>query len=163
MSEKNKQQGLVTEGCESEEFQRLALDSHLCFAIYKANHAFNRFYKPLMKELGITYPQYITLLALLEKDGQRVSDLGETLFLESNTLTPLLKRLEEMGLVKRKRSAKDERQVIISLTAQGRALGQGICEVQRCAVDGLEMSMDDVQHLVRELNRVQEMLVKAGR
>ncbi|WP_180980947.1 MarR family winged helix-turn-helix transcriptional regulator [Pseudovibrio exalbescens] len=138
----------------------MGLDSHLCFAIYKANHAFNRFYKPLMKELGLTYPQYITVLALLEKDDQRVSELGEILFLESNTLTPLLKRLEEMGMVRRKRSVDDERQVIVSLTDKGRSLAQGICEVQRCAVDHLDMSVADLERLAKDLVAVQKMLQK---
>ncbi len=141
-------------------FQGIGLDSHLCFAIYKANHAFNRFYKPLMKELGLTYPQYITVLALLEKDDQRVSELGEILFLESNTLTPLLKRLEEMGMVRRKRSVDDERQVIVSLTDKGRSLAQGICEVQRCAVDHLDMSVADLERLAKDLVAVQKMLQK---
>lgn len=145
----------------SEDFQRLELEDHLCFAIYKANHAFNRFYKPLMKELGITYPQYITLLALLERDGQRVSDLGETLFLESNTLTPLLKRLEDMGLVVRSRSKEDERTVIVSLSEQGQQITEGIANVQRCAVDQITMPMDDIRGLTEKLNDVQAMLVRA--
>ncbi len=145
----------------SEEFQGLGLDQHLCFAIYKANHAFNRFYKPVMKKLGVTYPQYITLLALLEKDHQRVSELGERLFLESNTLTPLLKRLEEMGFLVRVRSREDERQVVVSLTKEGCDLSDGVIDVQHCAFSSLGMSVETIGQLVEHLNDVQEMLMDA--
>ncbi|SDR34065.1 MarR family winged helix-turn-helix transcriptional regulator [Pseudovibrio sp. Tun.PSC04-5.I4] len=142
----------------TQEFQGFGLDQHLCFAIYKANHAFNRFYKSLMKEIGITYPQYITLLALLENDGQRVSQLGETLFLESNTLTPLLKRLEDMKFVVRVRSKEDERQVIVSLTDAGRGIADGICTIQQCAVEHLKMPVEDISDLTAKLNEVQSIL-----
>lgn len=98
------------------------LDQSLCFAIYSAGLAFNRLYKPLLDEMGLTYPQYLVMMALWEKDGQGVGELGELLFLESNTLTPLIKRLEMAGLVKRARDAEDERQVRVSLTAKGREL-----------------------------------------
>lgn len=144
-----------------EEFQGFGLDKHLCFAIYKANHAFNRFYKSLMKEMGITYPQYITLLALLENDSQRVSQLGETLFLESNTLTPLLKRLEDTGFVSRVRSKEDERQVIVSLTETGRGIADGICNIQQCAVEHLKIPVTDVLDLTAKLNEVQSILTAA--
>lgn len=144
-----------------EEFQGFELDQHLCFAIYKANHAFNRFYKPVMKKLGITYPQYITLLALFEKDDQRVSELGERLFLESNTLTPLLKRLEEMGFISRTRSKEDERQVIVSLTDEGRGLTDGVIDVQHCAFASLDASLETVSELVDQLNDIQRTLTAA--
>ena len=87
----------------------LRLDNFLCFAVYTAGHAFNRLYKPLLEALGLTYPQYLAMVALWEKDDQTVGELGEKLFLESNTLTPLLKRLEGMGLVTRVRDKADER------------------------------------------------------
>ncbi|AEV38967.1 Bacterial regulatory protein, MarR [Pseudovibrio sp. FO-BEG1] len=145
----------------SEEFQGFGLDQHLCFAIYKANHAFNRFYKPVMKKLGVTYPQYITLLALLEKDHQRVSELGERLFLDSNTLTPLLKRLEEMGYIARTRSKEDERQVIVSLTKEGRGLSDGVIDVQHCAFSNLDVPVETIRQLVGQLNGIQEMLTEA--
>ena len=146
---------------ESEEFQGFGLDQHLCFAVYKANHAFNRFYKPVMKTLGVTYPQYITLLALLEKDHQRVSELGERLFLETNTLTPLLKRLEEMGYVARTRSREDERQVIVSLTAEGRDLSDGVIDVQHCAFANLNVPVETIQQLIGQLDDIQRMLTGA--
>lgn len=100
----------------------LRLDDFVCFAIYSANGAFNRAYKPLLDEIGLTYPQYVTMIALWEEDGRTVGQLGERLFLESNTLTPLLKRLEAAGLLRRERDPRDERQVRVRLTEAGRAL-----------------------------------------
>jgi MarR family transcriptional regulator, organic hydroperoxide resistance regulator len=98
------------------------LDNQICFAVYSAAHAFNRVYKPLLDRLGLTYPQYLVMLVLWERDDVPVKDIGEKLFLDSGTLTPLLKRLEAAHLVKRTRSREDERQVLIALTPQGHAL-----------------------------------------
>jgi MarR family transcriptional regulator, organic hydroperoxide resistance regulator len=98
------------------------LSDFLCFAVYSANLAFGKAYRPILDELGLTYTQYITLICLYERDGQTVRELGQGLFLESNTLTPILKKLEEMGLVNRTRGVADERQVMVSLTADGRRL-----------------------------------------
>jgi DNA-binding MarR family transcriptional regulator len=98
------------------------LADFLCFAVYSANLAFGRAYKAILEELGVTYTQYIAIVALWEQDRQTVSSLGEKLFLESNTLTPILKKLESMGFVRRQRDPKDERQVVVSLTAAGRKL-----------------------------------------
>lgn len=98
------------------------LADFLCFAIYSANLAYGKAYKPILEALGLTYTQYITIVALWEDDHQTVSGLGEKLFLESNTLTPILKKLEEMGYLRRQRDPKDERQVMISLTDAGRRL-----------------------------------------
>ena len=99
-----------------------SLGDFLCFAVYSTNMAFYRAYKPLFDELGLTYPQYATLIALNEGDRQTVSQLGEKLYLESSTLTPLLKRLETMGYVTRQRDTEDERQVRVSLTDAGRTV-----------------------------------------
>jgi DNA-binding MarR family transcriptional regulator len=98
------------------------LADFLCFAVYSANLAFGKAYKPILDELGLTYTQYIVVIALWEEDNQTVSGLGEKLFLESNTLTPILKKLEAMGYLSRQRDAGDERQVLLSLTAEGRKL-----------------------------------------
>ncbi|MGU7769115.1 MarR family winged helix-turn-helix transcriptional regulator [Burkholderia sp. MR1-5-21] len=98
------------------------LGDFLCFAIYSANLAFGKAYKPILEELGLTYTQYITIIALWEEDNQTVGSLGEKLFLESNTLTPILKKLEAMGYVERHRDPSDERQVLVSLTKSGRRL-----------------------------------------
>lgn len=100
----------------------LALDNQLCFALYSASLAMTKLYKPVLAPLGLTYPQYLTLLALWERDGQGVSELGERLYLDSGTLTPLLKRMDAGGWLLRQRSTEDERRVIVRLTAQGQAL-----------------------------------------
>src|SRR5581483_7264594 len=96
------------------------LADFLCFAIYSANLAYGKAYKPLLDELGVTYTQWITIIALWEEDNQTVSSLGSKLFLESNTLTPILKKLEAMGYIRRQRSSEDERQVMVTLTDAGR-------------------------------------------
>ena len=105
----------------------LALENQFCFALYSASHAVTRTYKPLLDRIGLTYPQYLVMLVLWEQDGILVKDIGARLFLDSGTLTPLLKRLEGNGMVERRRDAHDERQVRISLSAAGRALhGQAL-------------------------------------
>ena len=98
------------------------LPNFLCFAVYSANLAFGRVYKPILDGLGLTYTQYIALVALGDEDDQTVGDLGDRLFLESNTLTPILKKLETMDLVRRQRDPADERQVRISLAPAGRLI-----------------------------------------
>ena len=107
---------------ESAETTDLKLADFLCFAVYSANLAFGKAYKPILDELGLTYTQYITIIALWEEDNQTVGSLGEKLFLESNTLTPILKKLEGMGYVSRERDPEDERQVLVRLTKSGRRL-----------------------------------------
>lgn len=100
----------------------LRLGQQLCFAVYSASHAFTRFYKPLLAQLGVTYPQYLALLTLWEEDGLSVSAIGDRLLLDSGTLTPVLKRLEALGLVTRTRGTADERQVIVHLTERGQSM-----------------------------------------
>jgi len=100
----------------------LMLSDYLCFAVYSANLTFGKAYKAILEELGLTYTQYVTIIALWEGDHQTVSGLGEKLFLESNTLTPILKKLEAMGYLERHRDPEDERQVRVSLTKTGRKL-----------------------------------------
>jgi DNA-binding MarR family transcriptional regulator len=115
------------------------IDQMLCFAVYSAGHAFTRFYKPRLDALDLTYPQYLVLLVLWEKDDITVKGLGDRLFLDSGTITPLVKRLEARGLVVRRRDEDDERQVRITLTEAGRALEDKAmsCGVNcwRCAAD----------------------------
>src|SRR5258706_673089 len=103
----------------------LKLNDFLCFAVYAAGHGFNRVYKPLLQPLGLTYPPDLVMTALWEQDDQTVGGLGERLSLESNTLKPLLKRLENQRRIRRVRDPRDERQVRVRLTAAGRALGGG--------------------------------------
>ncbi|MFC3674590.1 MarR family winged helix-turn-helix transcriptional regulator [Ferrovibrio xuzhouensis] len=124
----------------------LQLDNQLCFAIYSAGLAFNRLYKPLLDAMGLTYPQYLVMLALWEQDGQTVGELGERLFLESSTLTPLLKRLETAGYVTRRRNPDDERQVRIALTKAGAALKQ---RAAICPSTVLEASGRSLEELMR--------------
>ena len=120
----------------------LLLGNQICFAIYSTAHAFNRVYKPLLDRLGLTYPQYLVMLVLWERDGVPVKDIGERLHLDSGTLTPLLKRLEAAQLIRRTRSTADERQVLIAL-APGRssrsllfrALGAGAIAAGPCLFD----------------------------
>ncbi|MBD0254786.1 MAG: MarR family transcriptional regulator [Cytophagales bacterium] len=100
----------------------LQVDHFFCFQLYAASRALTGMYRPLLEPLGLTYPQYLVMVVLWEKESLNVKQLGEKLFLDSGTLTPLLKKLEGQGLVMRQRSATDERQVIIGLTPQGRAL-----------------------------------------
>lgn len=111
-----------------------AVDDMLCFAAYSASLAFNRFYKPMLDRMGLTYPQFLAMSLLWREDDQTVGRLGERLFLESNTVTPLIKRLEAAGLVTRARDAADERVVRVRLTEAGRALSaEAGCLVQAVA------------------------------
>ncbi|WP_088347025.1 MULTISPECIES: MarR family transcriptional regulator [Rhodomicrobium] len=112
------------------------LDDFLCFAVYSANLAFNRLYKPLLEDLNLTYPQYLVLVALADEDNQTVGGLGSKLFLDSSTLTPLLKRMEGVGYLTRQRDPEDERQVRIRLTPEGRR----IREAALCFRGGLLMA-----------------------
>lgn len=98
------------------------LEEQICFAVYSTAHAFNRLYRPFLAGLGLTYPQYLVMLVLWERDGQTVKAIGERLMLDSGTLTPLLKRLDSAGLIERRRDRVDERQVLVHLTEAGRAL-----------------------------------------
>jgi DNA-binding MarR family transcriptional regulator len=141
--------------------QPLRLDNQICFAVYSAAHAFNRVYKPLLDTLGLTYPQYLVMLVLWERDGVPLKAIGERLFLDSGTLTPLLKRLEAAQLVKRTRSTEDERQVLIALTAQGHALKerarnvpQSILAASDCSIAELIAMKDEIVALRDRLNAV---------
>src|ERR1700742_1004814 len=131
--------------------QPLKLDNQICFAVYSAAHAFNRVYKPLLDRLALPYPQYLVMLVLWERDGVPVKDIGERLFLDSGTLTPLLKRLEAAELIKRTRSTEDERQLMIALTAKGealrekaRALPQAILASSACSLGELSAMKNDL-------------------
>jgi DNA-binding MarR family transcriptional regulator len=134
------------------------LDDLLCHAIYVAGHAFTKVYKPLLAKLGLTYPQYLVMVALWEQDAQTVGSLGRRLALESSTLTPLLKRLETAKLLKRQRDPDDERQVVITLTERGRALRADAVEVPACIAAACEMSSSELGDLVARLKRLTETL-----
>ena len=133
----------------------LQLDQQLCFALYSANLAMHKVYRQLLAQLEITYPQYLVMLVLWQQDDVTVSEIGEQLFLDSATLTPLLKRLESAGLLRRQRSRQDERQVVVTLTDEGRALrekAQTIPEAVQCAsacddntMAALKSQLDDLR------------------
>ena len=133
-----------------------AVEDHICFAVYAASHAFSRAYHPMLKDLGLTYPQYMALTALWDQDGQTVGALGEVLGLESNTLTPLLKRLEALGHVTRKRGDEDERKVFVWLTDQGRALRGRAPDITRCIIGATGMELAELKALVETLVELRE-------
>jgi DNA-binding MarR family transcriptional regulator len=136
----------------------LRLDNQICFAVYSAAHAFNRVYKPLLDRLSLTYPQYLVMLSLWERDGVPVKDIGERLFLDSGTLTPLLKRLETAGLVRRTRSTEDERQVLIDLTPQGQALKEKARAVPQSILEATDCSVADLIALKGEIVSLRDRL-----
>ncbi|WEX76720.1 MarR family transcriptional regulator [Sinorhizobium numidicum] len=138
----------------------MKLDNFLCFAIYSANHAFTRVYKPLLDELELTYPQYLVMVVLWEKDDQTVGSLGEKLFLESSTLTPMLKRLEAMGYVSRVRDKADERQVRVRLTDTGRALRAKAKAVPLGIAGATEMEPAEISRLKQEIAALRASLLK---
>jgi DNA-binding MarR family transcriptional regulator len=138
--------------------QALALDHQLCFALYSASLAMTKLYKPLLDAIGLTYPQYIAMLALWEADGPSVSQLGARLRLDSGTLTPLLKRLESAGLVERRRAADDERRVHIHLTTAGRRLRQRAVAIPACVLDASGCSLDGLVRLTGELQALRDRI-----
>ncbi|UZF94503.1 MarR family winged helix-turn-helix transcriptional regulator [Bosea sp. NBC_00550] len=139
------------------------LEQQLCFAIYQAGHAFNRAYRPILAELGLTYPQYLVMLVLWEQDGLTVKELGEKLMLDSGTLTPLLKRLEGAGIIRRERDARDERQVRIRLAEKGEGMRvQGRC-VQDAIGKALGGTAQDAARLRDQLDLVRDALLTASK
>ncbi|WP_337188819.1 MarR family transcriptional regulator [Phenylobacterium sp.] len=140
----------------------LKLDDFLCFGVYTAGHAFNRAYRPLLDRLGLTYPQYLAMVALWEADGVTVGALGARLGLESSTLTPLLKRLEAMGLIVRTRDAQDERQVRIGLTEAGRALREPACAVPAGLTAASSMTPEEYARIREGLDLLRDVLGRAG-
>ena len=135
------------------------LADFLCFAIYSTNLAYGRAYKPFLEKLGLTYTQYIAIVSLWEEDDQTVSDLGDKLFLESNTLTPILKKLEAMGFITRKRDPNDERQVRVGLTEAGRDLREQGRNVSLVAASGL--APDDFTKMQKGVVALRNNLIKA--
>jgi DNA-binding MarR family transcriptional regulator len=136
----------------------LPLDDHLCFAMYSANIAINRLYRPVLDELGITYPQYLVLSALWETDGRTIGEIAERLALESSTITPLVKRLETAGFLGRTRNLDDERQVNVSLTAKGRALRQKSKCLTETLLDRSGLPVADMVRLNKEVGALRDAL-----
>lgn len=140
----------------------MKLDDMLCFAVYSAGHAFNRVYKPLLDRLGLTYPQFLVMICLWNEDAVPVGRIVEQVGLETSTLTPLLKRLEALGHVARRRSERDERQVIVTLTEKGRALRSELGEIARCVFDASSLPLDEFVALNRSLRKLADSLETAG-
>jgi len=134
------------------------LGSMLCFTVYSTAHAFNRAYKPLLDALGLTYPQYLAMFALWECDNLSVKELGDLLHLDSGTLTPLLKRLEAMGLVRRARDPDDERSVRISLTPAGIEMQCKERTVHEGLMGACGHSAEELKAITAQLVRVRDLL-----
>lgn len=132
----------------------LKLDRQLCFALYSGARGIIRMYRPILEKLNITYPQYLVLLVLWEHGQMNVRDLGEKLFLDSGTLTPLLKRMERQGIVLRERSIKDERTVLISLTDKGRMLKEEALSIPLQLANNLDIDRKEYETLMVALKRL---------
>lgn len=139
----------------------LQLDQQLCFALYSTSLAMTKLYKPLLAPLGLTYPQYLALLVLWERDGCSVGELGERLFLDSGTLTPLLKRMEAAGWLTRERAADDERRVVVHLTAEGRALRQKAKRVPIQLGQAMQCDVHEIEGLTQRLQQLRSNLLDA--
>jgi DNA-binding MarR family transcriptional regulator len=137
------------------------LADFLCFAIYSANLAYGRAYKPILEELGLTYTQYIAIVALWEEDNQTVGSLGEKMFLESNTLTPIIKKLEGLGYLRRQRDPVDERQVRVSLTDAGRRLREKGLGMNLMKASGL--SAEEFPKMQKAVATLRDNLLRAAR
>ncbi len=137
------------------------LDELLCFAVHSTGFAFNRIYRRPLQRLGLTYPQYLVMVALWGEDGVTVGRLGERLALDTSTLTPLLKRLEGLGLLTRSRSRTDERRVMVALTEKGRAMQLEAADVTRCIVEGAGLPVADLVRLTREIRALRSNLKRA--
>ena len=136
----------------------LQLDNQLCFALYSTSLAMTKLYKPLLAELGLTYPQYLTMLVLWECDGLMVSELGERLYLDSGTLTPLLKRLEASGYISRLRDVNDERRVHITLTSTGRKLKARAAKIPGCILSASQCALPELLSLTNQLQALRQRL-----
>ena len=143
----------------TEEEKNLYLENQLCFPLYAVSRKVIALYQPYLKPLGITYTQYIVLMALWERDNVTVSELGKKLFLDNGTLTPLLKKMENFGYISRKKSHKDERRVLVSLTEKGQALKEKCISIPRLICEREKIDPEKAQ-LLRSL--LYDLLEKAG-
>lgn len=154
---------MTTPAMTTQDTARGALDDFLCFGVYSTGLAFNRLYKPLLDRYGLTYPQYLVMVALARRDDQTVGELGGQLFLESNTLTPLIKRLEAAGLVTRQRDTKDERVVRVGLTQQGQSVAQDVSTcVPADLMEAVGISIEEIAALNQSLVTLREKLQRAA-
>lgn len=144
----------------SRDMQRL--DRQLCFALYSTSLAMTKLYKPLLAPLGLTYPQYLVMLVLWETDAIGVGDLGTRLFLDSGTLTPLLKRMQSLGWIERSRDAADERRVIVSLTPEGRALRRRAAGVPGELAKAAGCGLEELVALTAQLQALRDRVIGGG-
>ncbi|KQW29676.1 MarR family transcriptional regulator [Rhizobium sp. Root274] len=135
-----------------------AVSDLICFSLYSAAHAFTQLYRPLLERLGLTYPQYLVMLTLWKRDGQNVKDIGKVLFLDSSTLTPLLKRLDAAKLITRTRNPKDEREVLIRLTERGHALRSQAADVMRCIEEAVGMDAQSLQAIKHSVDKIRDQI-----
>ena len=148
-------------------YTELQLDNQICFRLYTAARLVTQAYTPLLNQLGITYPQYLVLMVLWERDCQPVSDIAHRLRLETNTVTPLLQRMEKQGIVERRRGELDQRQQIVSLTQKGRELEQQAFDIIPAGMSGslaqCPLKSDDYKRLAAELDSIIAALGQARR
>lgn len=142
----------------------LQLDNQICFRLYTAARLITQAYTPMLSELGITYPQYLVLMVLWEKDSQPVNDIAHRLLLETNTVTPLLQRMEKLGIISRKKGKQDRRQQIVNLTEEGKKMEEKAFTLipagMRESLSACPMKLEDYQHLAQELDSIIESLKK---
>jgi len=139
------------------QYEQLKLENQICFPVYAASRLITRGYQPHLEKLGITYPQYLVLMVLWEEDGVTVNDIADKLILNTNTVTPLLKRMEVMGIISRRRSKTDERKVLITLTDKGRMMREEAAAIPLQLVDELQEAGITVEELIglkRSLERL---------
>ncbi|WP_246551611.1 MarR family winged helix-turn-helix transcriptional regulator [Miltoncostaea oceani] len=139
------------------------VEDQLCFAIYAASRAVTSLYRPMLERLGLTYPQYLVMLALWEEDGVAVGDLAQALALDYGTLSPLLKRMEVAGLINRRRRADDERAVLVTLTERGRELDACATEIPSAIADGMGLDAEGISRLRDALQQLTESVVRTAR
>lgn len=140
------------------EFDHMKLENQLCFLLYASSREMTKQYKPLLEKLNLTYPQYLALLLLWEHETLTVKKMGELLYLDSGTLTPMLKRMEQQGLITRKRSEEDERSVLISLTENGESLKEQAADIPRTILGLSKQSGEDLKQLKSALYTLLETL-----
>ena len=144
-------------------YEQLKLGNQLCFPVYAASRLITREYQPFLDKLGLTYPQYLVLMILWEEDGLPVNDIAKKLILNTNTITPLLKRMEKEGIIRRKRSGEDERKVMVQLTEKGRALQEEAARIPEQLASRLaegELKIDDLVRLKETLDSMIRSLSK---
>lgn len=138
--------------------ENVGVSDLLCFALYSSHHVMNRLYKRLLSDIGLTYPQLLVLMVLWEKGDQLVGEIGKALFLDSNTLTPIIKRLEIMKYVKRRRNTADERKVLVTLTEAGKSLQKSTNCFPEAILEASGMSLNSAKDLVKNITRLRESI-----